>query len=734
MRDASGADRTETVWRESRRIPVYLMVIAAAPLERYDLGDTACGLAEVQRCVPQSVYTAPEQRGMLPGPFARAGEIVQLFAELVGPFPYEKLAHLQSSTRFGGMENASEIFYSDGAFRRRTMNDGLIAHETAHQWFGDAVTERDWAHLWLSEGFATYFAALWTRAARGDSAFRAQMAGVRRTVLADTTAVTHRPVIDTIETNYLALLNRNSYEKGGFVLHMLRAQVGERAFFDALRSYYAKHKHSTAVTDDLRAEMERESKQQLGWFFDQWLKRPGYPEVTADWSYDADDARSRRSRRSKDRGSARISSRSRWPPSIRLASMHRATITMSGNGSPPPPARIPLASPPAAVVLDPDVSLLAALTVGEAMKRILVCAARRVVRVVSARARAIGSSGGLAARARTSRPSGIALLRGRARASARSRRARGAGAISRRRAARSASRSRCSRRRCNSAATRAAISAELAPLYLDARRLSCARGVAVVAADARARRRARRGSTRIRRASIAPDSVLTASYRNTGDSGYVGRLPIRVNGHVVDARHRASRPRARAVRLRGRRVASSHVRREGRRADAEFAAAADSIGIGRLVITNAPVRVAPIKVPAIIGLDELARFAPTFDRARQPRDAARVRIARATPASAMILSTLAKPSEWLVLQANGWLSLRDTASRDCCGASMDARRQARAVDHRVSARRHQLPRVAASRRADSDPARRRCPPSRAARPRRRCECRAASRPTSDAWR
>src|SRR5262249_33743217 len=287
VRDASGADRTETVWRESRRIPVYLMVIAAAPLERFDLGETACGLADGQRCVPQSVYTAPEQAGMMPGPFARAGEIVQLFGRLVGPFPYEKLAHLQSSTRFGGMENASEIFYADGAFRRRTMNDELIAHETAHQWFGDAVTEREWAHLWLSEGFATYFAALWTRAARGDSAFRAQMTTVRQTVLGDSASVTKRPVIDTIETDYLALLNRNSYEKGGFVLHMLRAQVGERAFFDALRSYYLKHRHATAVTDDLRAEMERESKQNLGWFFDQWLRRPGFPEVTATWSYDA---------------------------------------------------------------------------------------------------------------------------------------------------------------------------------------------------------------------------------------------------------------------------------------------------------------------------------------------------------------------------------------------------------------------------------------------------------------
>ena len=141
------------------------------------------------------------------------------------------------------------------------MNDGLIAHETAHQWFGDAVTERDWSHLWLSEGFATYFAGLWTRAARGDSAFRLQMAGVRHSVLTDTFSVTKRPVIDTIETTLMALLNRNSYEKGGFVLHMLRAQVGDNAFFDTLRAYYAKHRHDTAPESPItRTRSERRTR------------------------------------------------------------------------------------------------------------------------------------------------------------------------------------------------------------------------------------------------------------------------------------------------------------------------------------------------------------------------------------------------------------------------------------------------------------------------------------------
>jgi aminopeptidase N len=354
-------DRTETVWREMHPIPAYLMVIAAAPLVEYDLGETACGLADRQRCVPQMVYVAPEQRGMLPGAFARAGEIVRFFAGLVAPFPYEKLAHLQSATRFGGMENASDIFYADAAFRRGTMNDALIAHETAHQWFGDAVTERDWPHVWLSEGFATYFAALWRRAESGDSAFRENMSAIRRTVLNDQAAVPKRPVIDTVETNLLALLNRNSYEKGAFVLHMMKKQVGERAFYEALRSYYAKHKHANAVTDDLEAEMEHASGQKLRWFFDQWLRRPGYPTVTADWAYDST-AHDVAITVSQDEQFGRF----QFPLALAVVdssgAVRRATVHLSAAAG-AAQLRLPAPAAPVAVLLDPDVELLAALSV-----------------------------------------------------------------------------------------------------------------------------------------------------------------------------------------------------------------------------------------------------------------------------------------------------------------------------------------------------------------------------------
>ncbi|MGB2867943.1 MAG: M1 family metallopeptidase [Bacteroidota bacterium] len=281
---SQNATRTRTVWRESRPIPVYLMVVGAAPFVEYDLGESAVGLSEFHGGVHQSVFAYPEVRDFLPGPFAKAGDIVEFFARTVGNFPYEKLAHVQSATKYGGMENASAIFYSNAGFERRSMGVGVIAHETAHQWFGDAVTESAWAHVWLSEGFATYFERLWVQHALGDSVFRDGMAELRNQVLH--AKETHdRPVVDTTQGNLLALLNTNSYQKGAWVLHMLRSLVGDAAFFAGIRSYYEHHRHGNALTEDLQAEMEHASGKDLGWFFEQWLRRPGYAELTIDWEY-----------------------------------------------------------------------------------------------------------------------------------------------------------------------------------------------------------------------------------------------------------------------------------------------------------------------------------------------------------------------------------------------------------------------------------------------------------------
>ena len=360
--DAHGVMRSVTRWRESRPIATYLMVIAAAPLSEYDLGETACGLAALARCVPQMVYVAPEQRSVLPGAFARAGAIVRYFAEEIAPFPYEKLAHLQSSTKFGGMENASEIFYADDIVRHGRMTDGLIAHETAHQWFGDAVTEREWGHLWLSEGFATYFAALWARHARGDTAFRRELAAMRATVLTDRRSVPTRPVIDTTQLDLPELLDVNSYQKGGFVLHMLHALLGEDAFFAGLREYYYAHRDGNAVTDDLQHALEHASGLKLGWFFDQWLRRPGYPSLDVSWRYDP----ATRHVVVEVRQQPRFGD-FRFPLTLEVREpdgrVHRATMEVPAVPTTTMTLPMRLMSAPTALTPDPDVDLLADIRV-----------------------------------------------------------------------------------------------------------------------------------------------------------------------------------------------------------------------------------------------------------------------------------------------------------------------------------------------------------------------------------
>lgn len=282
---AGQAGMTVTRWRSVQPLYTAVMVIGVAPFATWELGRTACSLSELPGCVDQSVWITPDVRDYMPGPFAKVGEMVSLFARMVGPFPYEKLAHVQSSTRYGGMENASAIFYADGIYRRRSMSEGLLAHEIAHQWFGDAVTTKEWPHVWLSEGFATYFAELWTENTQGDSAFRAAMDRMRTTALRNPISQ-RKAIVDRTLNDVSQVLNSNVYQKAGFVLHMLRAEVGDSAFFRGVRSYYMAHRHGNALTSDLQAKLEASSGKKLDWFFSQWLDRPGAPDVEINWRWE----------------------------------------------------------------------------------------------------------------------------------------------------------------------------------------------------------------------------------------------------------------------------------------------------------------------------------------------------------------------------------------------------------------------------------------------------------------
>ena len=241
----------------------------------------------IVRGVPLSFWAFPQDtdKGLAALQREARGSF-EFFSDRVGPFPYEKLAHVEAAGMGGGMESATNIFYGEKSV---TAGNAPVVHETAHQWFGNAVTERDWNDVWLSEGFATYFTLLYTEHAHGRDAF---VEGVRRSrdnVLRAEKSSPNTPVVH-VNFNESGRGGPNtglSYQKGGWVLHMLRDRIGADAFWRGIRAYYRAHMNGVATTDDLRRVMEEASDQDLAAFFTQWLRRSGVPAIDGTWRYDA---------------------------------------------------------------------------------------------------------------------------------------------------------------------------------------------------------------------------------------------------------------------------------------------------------------------------------------------------------------------------------------------------------------------------------------------------------------
>ena len=233
--------------------------------------------------VQTETWAYPDDRAAGFHDFAVADSAVVVLARLLGPFPYAKLANVESTTRYGGMENAGSIFYDEGAVTGTGANAETVVHEVAHQWFGDLVSEADWPHLWLSEGFATYLTHVYDERTRGAEALRSGLAADRQQVVAFAAANPQRMLVDTTFTDPLELLNAYSYQRGSWTLHLLRLRLGDDAFWAGLRLYLARHADGNATTDSLRAALEETSGQDLRAFFQQWTRRPGLPHVTATW-------------------------------------------------------------------------------------------------------------------------------------------------------------------------------------------------------------------------------------------------------------------------------------------------------------------------------------------------------------------------------------------------------------------------------------------------------------------
>jgi aminopeptidase N len=214
---------------------------------------------------------------------------LEYYSDRIGPFSYEKLANIQSNSVSGGMEAASAILYSANSVvgDRNERWRNVVIHEIAHQWFGNAVTEYDWDDVWLSEGFATYFTLLFIDHHYGHDAFLEGLAKSKKRVdVFYAKNPDYRIVHDNL-SDMSKVTSIQTYQKGSWVLHMLRGVVGTDAFWKGIQSYYKRYKDLNATTSDFRREIEEASGMDLEYFFKQWLYEPGTLKYKGTWQFDS---------------------------------------------------------------------------------------------------------------------------------------------------------------------------------------------------------------------------------------------------------------------------------------------------------------------------------------------------------------------------------------------------------------------------------------------------------------
>ena len=243
-------------------------------------------------------YVYPGTQSIVKPAYGKTGDILRVFEELTGvDYPFNKYEQtVVSGFTFGGMENITattmadtEIYSADNDLSKAGVED-LVSHEAAHSWFGNLVTCKNWAELWLNEGFATFMEASFREKMYGRDSYIRKIRYDADTFLADDAVNKERNGLFNLnagDVNKLFDRPATTYNKGGVVLHMLREEIGNAAFWKGVNIYLNRHKFANVESGDLRKSMEEASGKELRWFFDQWVYGIGSPKLTVKQVYNA---------------------------------------------------------------------------------------------------------------------------------------------------------------------------------------------------------------------------------------------------------------------------------------------------------------------------------------------------------------------------------------------------------------------------------------------------------------
>lgn len=225
--------------------------------------------------------------------FGDTPEMLRFFSAKIGlPYPWSKYAQVAvADFIFGGMENTSattqtDLTLHDARAHLDFSSNGLVAHELAHQWFGNLLTCKQWSHAWLNEGFATYFDALFHEHHKGTDEFRYLMHQNAKNYFREDAEEYRRPVVTNVYKEPIDLFDHHLYEKGSLVLHMLRYMLGDDLFWRAIQQYVSANQHQVVETIDLERAVETATGRNLQAFFRQWVYQGGYPEYQVEFAWD----------------------------------------------------------------------------------------------------------------------------------------------------------------------------------------------------------------------------------------------------------------------------------------------------------------------------------------------------------------------------------------------------------------------------------------------------------------